>query len=134
MPNFQTITIADGKTTPLNHAFSPLRNPAGSAEWAEPSADGSLTKRNGLVITQKLPGKGRSTVLNQAELVLPYIVSETVEGVVTDVVQSNVRVVVQLICDPRVPKQNRVDGRVLMKNLLLNADVAAAFDDVTAFS
>lgn len=134
MPDFKAITIADGKATPANHTFSPLRNPSGSAEWAEPSVSGSLTKRNGLTIIQKLPGKGRSTVLNEAQLVLPYVITETVNGVPVDVVRSNVRVVVQIITDPDVPKALRTDARVLMRNLLANADVVAAFDDVVGFN
>lgn len=134
MPNFTNITILDGKSTPVSHVFKTLRNPAGSAQWAEDSATGSLTKRNGLEIIQKLPSKGRSTVLNEAQLVLPYVVTETINGVPVDVIRSNVRVVCQVICDPDTPKQLRTDARVMMRNLLGDTSVADAFDNASSFN
>lgn len=134
MPKQQNITINDGKATPVSHVFQPVGVNAGVAEWAEPSADGSLTKRNQLTYTQKLPGRGRTTVLEQTEMVLPYIVQETVGGVTRDVVHSNVRVITQVVSHPEVPKAFCKDARVLNANLQINADVASAMDDRVGFS
>lgn len=134
MPNFQAITIADGKATPSNHTFQPIRNPAGQAEFAEPSATGSLTKRNTLQFLQKLPGKGRGTVSNELQLVLPYVVTETINGNAVESVRSNVRAIVQIVCDPDTPKSIRTDARVMIRNALANADIASAFDDVLSFN
>lgn len=134
MPNFATITIADGKATPANHAFGPLRNPAGSASWAVPSASGSLTKRETMEFTQKLPGKGRSTVANELAIVLPYVVSEVINGNTVETVRSNIRVITTIVCDPDTPQALRKDARVLMRNALANVDIATAFDDVVSFT
>lgn len=134
MPKQNTITINDGKPTPVAHAFQPLSAFNGVAQWAEPSSDGSLTKRNQLTYTQKLPGKGRSTVLEQTEMVMPYVITETVNGVARDVVHSNVRVVTTVLSHPEVPKQYVKDARVLNANLQINADVASAMDDRVGFS
>lgn len=129
MPAPTTITINDGKATPVAHAFQPIGVNGSVASFAESSADGSLTKRNILTYTEKLPGKGRSTVLERTELVLPYIVTESVNGVPREIVHSNVRVVTEIVSDPAVPKQFCKDARVLNANLQINATVAAAMDD-----
>lgn len=134
MPKQNTITINDGKSTPVAHAFQALGASDGVAKWAEPSADGSLTKRNQMQFTQKLPGKGRSTVLEEIEMVLPYVVTEVVNGVSREIVHSNVRVITQVVSHPEVPKAFVKDARVLNANLLINADVAAAMDDRVGFS
>lgn len=134
MPTFASLTILDGKATPASHVFDPIRNPAGSAEFAEASSDGALTARNQLNITQKLPGRGRSTVLNEISLVMPYVVQETVNGVTRNVVHSNVRFVGSVICDPAVPEAVRKDARALGAKALLHASIAEAFDKVVAFS
>lgn len=134
MPLQTNITINDGKSTPLAHTFQPLGSQNGQASWAEPAADGSLTKRNQLSYTQKLPGKGRSTVLERTELVLPYVVTEVVNGVSREIVHSNVRVITEVVSHPEVPKAFCVDARVLNANLLVDANVAAAMDDRVGFS
>lgn len=134
MPNFTSITIKDGAATPADHVFSPLRNPAGSAEWAEYNSLGTLTSRNLLDFTQKLPGKNRGTLLNEMQIVLPNVVTETINGVGVDVVKGKVRVVLQVIADPQVPESLRKNGRVMGANLLLNAQVAEAFDKAASFN
>lgn len=129
MPAPTLITINDGKATPQPHAFAPMGVAGGVATFAEQSADGSLTKRNLLTYTQKLPGKGRSTVLERTELVLPYVVTEVINGVSREIVHSNVRVVTEIISHPEVPKAYCKDARVLNANLQINATVAQAMDD-----
>lgn len=134
MPVQQNITILDGKATPESHVFQPLGSQNGLAQWAEPSADGALTKRNQLSYTQKLPGKGRATVLERTELVLPYVVTEVINGVSREVVHSNVRVITEVVSHPEVPKAFCVDARVLNANLIVDATVAAAMDDRVGFN
>lgn len=134
MPKQNNITVNDGKATPLSHVFQPLGVQGGIAEWAEPSADGSLTKRNQFTYTQKLPGRGRTTVLEQTELVLPYVVTEVVNGVPREVVHSNVRVLTQVVSHPEVPKAFVKDARVMNANIQTNADVASGMDDRVGFS
>lgn len=134
MPNFANIVLQDGKGTPVNHTFEPLRNPSGTAEWAESSVTGSLTSRNSLSVQQKLPGAGRGTLYEGVTLVLPYVVTETINGVAVDKVMGNVRVNCEIISSQNVPKQYRTDARVLMKNALLNVDIAKALDDGVAFT
>lgn len=134
MPAFSNITLVDGKSTPENHVFAPLRNPAGAAEWAEPTVDGGLIQRNSLTFTQKLPGKGRSTVSNEIQLVLPYVVTEVINGVSREIVHSNIRAIVTVVCDPAVPKQYRVDARTMIADAITDASVSVAFDDVVSFT
>lgn len=134
MPQQANITLIDGKDTPVSHVFQPLGAQNGVAHWAETSADGSLTKRSQLSITQKLPGKGRSTVLERAELVIPYVVTEVVNGVSREVVHSNVRVNVEVISHPEVPKQFCEDARVMCADLITDAAVVAAWDDRVGFN
>lgn len=127
MPAQTTLVLADGKATPVNHTFQPMGKANGVAQYAEASSDGSLTKRSQLVYTQKLPGKGRSTVLEQAEIVVPYVIVESVNGVSRDVIHSNVRMEIRMISDPAVPESIVNDVFALGKNLLANADMKSAF-------
>lgn len=134
MPAATTITINDGKATPVPHSFEPISVQNGVAQFAEPSADGSLSKRNQLTYTQKLPGKGRSTVLEQGEIVLPYIVTESVNGIPRELVHSNVRVVIQVVSHPDVPKAIVTDARALGASFLNNPTVKSAMDDRVGIS
>lgn len=127
MPTQTTITVNDGKATPAAHAFFPLGVNSGVANYAENPADGSISKRSLLTFTQKLPGKGRSTAAEQIELVVPYIVTETINGVPRDLVHSNVRFEVRMISDPAVPESVVNDVFAMGKNLLANADIKTAF-------
>lgn len=129
MPKQQNITVPDGKAVPTNHTFQPLRAQNGVAEWAEPSSDGTLTKRNQLIFTQKLPGKGRSTVAEGYETIMPYVKTVEVNGVMTDVVHSNMRAITTFVTHPDVPKSAVKDLRVIHGNIGLNADIVAAVDD-----
>lgn len=133
MPLFQNITLADGKATPVSHVFTPVRKAGAVAEWAEPSADGSLVSRNTLFVEQKLPGRGRSTASNELQIVIPVVATETINGVPRTIVIDKVRAIVQIVAGPATPKSYRTDARVLLSNALKNADVVAAFDDVTGF-
>lgn len=126
MPVQSPITVKDGKTTPADHVFQPLGAASGVAKWAEPSADGSLTKRATLEFTQKLPGKGRSTALEMFDLVVPYVVTENIGGVNRDIVHSNVRFEVRMISDPAVPEALVNDVYAMGRNLLANADIKSA--------
>lgn len=127
MPNQTTLTVNDGKATPAAHAFIPLGTNNGVANYAENPADGSISKRSLLTFTQKLPGKGRSTAAEQIDLVVPYVIAETTNGVTRDVVHSNVRFEVRMISDPAVPEALVNDVFAMGKNLLLNADIKTAF-------
>lgn len=126
MPAQSQITVLDGKATPASHVFQPMGANNGIAQYAENSSDGSLTKRNQLAFTQKLPGKGRSTVLEQIDLVVPYVVTESVNGVPRDVVHSNVRFEVRMVSDPAVPESVVKDVYFMGKNLLANSDFTTA--------
>lgn len=126
MPAQTQITVLDGKVTPVSHVFQPMGANNGIAQYAETSSDGSLTKRNQLVFTQKLPGKGRSTVLEQFDLVVPYVVTESINGVPRDIVHSNVRFEVRMVSDPAVPESVIKDVYSMGKNLLANSDFTTA--------
>lgn len=126
MPAQQNITVNDGKTTPLARIFKALGVAGGIASFAESAVDGSLTKRITMLFTQKLPGKGRSTALEQFEVTAPYVVTEVVQGVSRDTVHSNVRFVVSMISDPAVPETFLNDVYAIGKNFLANADIKAA--------
>lgn len=127
MPVQQNITVNDGKATPVARIFKSLGVAGGVASYAESATDGSLTKRVAMLFTQKLPGKGRSTALEQLEIVAPYVVAETVNGVTRDTVHSNVRIIVSMVSDPAVPESFINDVFAMGKNALANADIKTAF-------
>lgn len=134
MPAQTQISVNDGKSTPVAHVFQPMGVNSGIASYAETSSDGSLTKRNLLQFTQKLPGKGRSTVLEQFDLVVPYVVTESVNGVARDLVHSNVRFEVRMISDPAVPESVVNDVFAMGKNMLAVADVKSAIVSRVGFN
>lgn len=127
MPAQTNITVNDGKATPLARIFKSLGVAGGVASYAENAPDGSLTKRVAMLFTQKLPGKGRSTALEQLEIVAPFVVAETKDGVTRDVVHSNVRMIVSMVSDPAVPEAFINDVFAMGKNALANTDLKVAF-------
>jgi hypothetical protein len=123
MPVQTPITVDDGKATPLARVFKALGVAAGVARYAESASDGSLLKRVTMIFTQKLPGKGRGTALEQIEIAYPYVVVK--DGV--EVVHSTVRMEVRMISDPAVPEAVIKDCFVIGRNMLANADMVTAF-------
>lgn len=134
MANIATITINDGQSTPVPHAYNPIQvNPA-------------LYRRNG-VAGQAIIGQERLLIdvenarsLNgvnkiNLELVLP-VMEQATGGAATGytappAIAHEERVKVTFFFHNRSDAAGRKDLRVLLSNLLLNAQVVDAVDNVT---
>lgn len=132
---FQNIVIKDGKPTPVDHTFRPVRRAELEAQWGENSPLGTLQARNGLSVTHKLPGKGttRKTAAVTVALAVPVVITENINGVNREVVTSVARAEVTIVSNPDVSAAARKDLRVLISNALLNVDIADAIDQLNGF-
>lgn len=133
MAQIASISINDGAATPLAHVFNPImsvpptfrRNGvAGQAVIAQER----LTITN--VIAKTVNGVNRVLL----ELVLPVVESPAggaASGYVAPpAVAHEMRAKVEFYFHQRSEKQGRKDLRVLLSNLLLNAQVVSATDDL----
>lgn len=134
MANIATITIKDGQSTPVDHAYNPIQvNPA-------------MYRRNG-VAGQSVIAQERLLVdvenaktyngVNKVKLELVLPVMEQASGgaatgyVAPPAIAHEERVQVTFFFHQRSDAAGRKDLRVLLSNLLLNAQVVDAVDTLT---
>lgn len=131
----QSISVNDGKETPVAHVFKPVQRAGNTSNFAELAANGALLGRNALKITNKPLGQGgRTTQEVEIELHIPNVVVETVNGVTRQRVLDTDRIVIRHIAAASSDAARRKDVRVLGSNLLLNAVVAAVIDNAETFT
>lgn len=134
MANIATITVNDGQSTPVAHAFNPIQvNPA-------------LYRRNGVsgqaVIAQErllvdVVNATRFDGVNKVNLELVLPVSEQASGgnqsgyVAPPAIAHEERVKVTFFFHNRSDAAGRKDLRILLINLLANAQVVDAVDNLT---
>lgn len=135
MPSNSTITIKDGKATPADHVFSPMRIDANNvATFNERSGD-TLIGQPQLSWQVRSPVNGNGETFKvAAKLSIPKVITTTdsTGKAVTsvDYVQLGT---VELVVSRRSTLQERKDLRVLLANALLNATLASSADNVESF-
>lgn len=118
-----SIVLADGKTTPANHTFQAVRQTAGNLQYAEPSADGRVSSRNGLYLQQVQAGNGRKTVKHSGRIQIPIFGAD---GLFLENIQAEFTIVHGM----ESSKDARRDARVMLSNLLKDSTISGMVDDV----
>lgn len=133
--DLQSITVKDGKDTPVDHVFRPIQRTGNTSDFAELAANGSLMGRNALKIVNKPLGQGgRVTQEVEIELHIPNVIVEVVNGVSRQRIIDTDRIVIRHIAAASSDATRRRDVRALGANLLLNATVATVIDNAETFT
>jgi len=116
MPAITAITVQDGATTPVSHAFVPVDVKDGVGELAERRPSGSLVGENKLSATsRRVPASKRDKA--EIRYAVPKVVTETVNGVAVDKVidTSYIRIIADWA------PSHTPDERTAIKGLARNA-------------
>lgn len=120
-----TITLADGKSTPENHAFDPVRiqgDVAMYANFSESYSDGRETLQFSL--------GGRSGLRKvSVKTHFPRVVDETVNGVTVSRKVDWIDIITTVFVPSTWDKDDITDARVIHSNALQNALVLDAVDE-----
>jgi hypothetical protein len=135
MPQIASITVNDGQATPVPHVFNPVMSVPPT--YRRNGVSGQAAIANERLLIQTVLAKTANGVNRvQMELVVPVV--ETPAGgsasgyVAPPAIAHEMRVKVEFFLHQRSEKQARKDLRTLLTNLLSNAQVAAAVDDLEA--
>lgn len=106
MPNLATVTLIDRKATPVSHVFLPRSSSVGKGICVEATASGSAIGENQLsIFGSKNAVKQKGTL----KLAFRKLVSQTVNGITTDVVIGNAYVNIDVTYDPIFTEAERND-------------------------
>lgn len=133
MAQIATITINDGQSTPVAHAFNPIVSVPPTYRRNGVSGQAAIAQERLLIQTQMAKtANGVNKV--QIELVVP--VSEVPAGgtgsgyTAPPAIAHEMRAKVELFFHNRSVTEGRKDLRVMLSNLLLNSQVVAAIDNL----
>lgn len=133
MPSNTPIVIADGAATPVNHTFAPDNIVGNTTNWVE-VVSGVPVGYPKLQYVRREPVNGGSQWKIVLSMSQPKVITttDTSGKTVTSVDYTN-RIEINYLVDRRSTKQERKDLRVLGSNLLANATIASAVDDLLGF-
>lgn len=131
MASIANIVIADGKATPLNHTYVPIQD---GPESILRTQDSTLPLIGQEVIKVKVGAVNVNVNKTELSIDLPALETATAANssgytAAPKVAYTN-RVVVSFMLPTRGTAGQRTDLRVLLKNLLTNAIVIDAIDNV----
>jgi hypothetical protein len=133
MAQIATITILDGQSTPVSHAFNPILSVPPTYRRNNVSGLAAVAQERLLINT--ILAKTRDGV-NKVQLELVVPVSEVAAAgsgsgyVAPPAVAHEMRAKVEFFFHQRSVESGRQDLRVLLSNLLLNTQVVSAIDDL----
>lgn len=131
MAQIATITIKDGKSTPADHAFSPILSVPPTYRRNDQPGQAAIAQERLLIqtiIAKTVNGVNRV----QIELVVPVV--ETPSGgaatgyVAPPAIAHEMRAKVEFFLHQRSESAGRTDLRMLLSNLLKDPQVVAAVD------
>jgi hypothetical protein len=125
MANNATITINDGESTPVAHAFDPVRIDGEIASYQNKVAD-TLEGRETLTLRLSKTQKVRTT---KATLLIPKVVEETVNGVSVYKTDGFATAKVEILIPINWTAAQAKNCRVLASNLLAHATTGLMVDD-----
>lgn len=134
MPSSSNIVINDGATTPVAHTYSPSGQVGLKANWQE-IVNGvpiGYPKVSVEFRSLQVPESGAYKVTIKLNKPKVISVTDTTGKTVTTVDYDNLAVV-EFMVAARSQKQERKDLRVLLANLLQNAQIVSAIDDLEFF-
>lgn len=131
---FSNIVINDGATTPVAHTFTPVsENPQNNFHWADRSGGIPVGMPKIHLELKESGPRGTASILT-IEVEAPVL--ETATGSTTGgfapvpTLAHNPRCVIKMYLPNRSTTQNRKDLRSYVKNLLSDAVLVSAIDDL----
>lgn len=132
MPATTVIVLADGKSTPENHTFSPKAIDRGNASFQDLAA-ATILGRDELILVSA-DAQGGQAVKVTLRLRRPMTQSTTDSaGKTTVSVKYQYLGVIELYLPKAGTAAERDDMRTLMSNALVNASVASVIDNIEWF-
>lgn len=130
MSAIANITVNDGAATPVAHTFSPVQsNP--NPIWRDTMASKSyLASQFGITAVSRRSDSTKG--LTRVKLTLQLPTMGTGVSLPASEVDYTHQVTVEFICPNRGVKQERKDTRVLLANLLADAQVVDMIDELRA--
>lgn len=124
------ITINDGAATPVSHVFTPVQS-SPNPVWRDSVASKAyLASQFGIVAVRKSNPSSKGLTRVKLSLALPTM--GTGVSLPASEVDYSHQVTVEFICPNRGIKQERKDMRVLLANLLADAQVIDMIDELRA--
>lgn len=132
MPQIAAVSINDGQATPVAHVFNPVQTTP--PLWKRNGASVPVVGMEGLTIITKLTKENNGINKIDVELTIP-VMEQTSGGTSTGYVAPPGVAHIErfkgtFFLHQRSDKAGRKDLRVMAGNLLLNAVMAAAVDDL----
>lgn len=128
MPAIGTIAINDGKATPVSHSFAPVTTDGSTAKWANRAASIPQGYEQ-MSIEIRAPSSSTAAYRIVGSLILPTVA--TVNG--QDVVVRSNKLDFTINLGQLSTTQDRKDAVVLLSNLLANASVQTAVQNLEPF-
>lgn len=133
MPNNSPLTIKDGKSTPADHVFAPVRIDSKGLALFNENTGSSLIGRPTLSYTVS-GGTGGAAYKVALQINVPKVVNVTDgNGIQRDVIQHQPLAKTEFVFQSTTSAAERKDVRVLMANALLHATLGPAIDNVESF-
>lgn len=132
MPNNAPITIKDGKTTPADHVFAPVRIDAKGLAMFNENIAANLIGRPSLSYAVS-GGSGGAAYKVALQINVPKVVTVTDSNGTRDVVQHTPLAKVEFVFQSTTSAQERKDVRMLIANALNHATLGPAIDNVESF-
>ncbi|DAD51457.1 coat protein [ssRNA phage Gephyllon.4_12] len=130
MPAFGTVTISDGASTPVAHAFSPVKIDGDVATYAD-RASGTPSKYYLLTASNRDPSGSNGQVNRvQFSLALPVVADGTDPSVKAGTILRTGRWSSEFLIPVSSTLQERKDLRALAKNLLLDSLTTATVENL----
>jgi hypothetical protein len=128
MPAIAAITLADGQSAPVNHAFSPVTTDGAKATWADrsPGAPSGY-----LVINHEVRQPAQSGAAYRVLAGFNIPVMATVDGVPTVVRNSSASIAFNFSASST--EQERKDMLAFVSNYLTKADVKTSITNIEPF-
>lgn len=114
MPAIQNLVLKDGKTTPVNHTFTPSDVSAGVGEVVE--SDGTLVGEKMYTISGKVTTAGRWSA--KGKLTVPVVATQVVNGVSSPVIVRKAFAEVTFSFAPDSSLDERKDAIAMLRDSL----------------
>lgn len=125
MADNATITVNDGASTPVAHAFSPTRIVGDVASYQNKVAD-AVVGRESLAVRLSSSKAVRTTKI---DLRVPRLVEETINGVATYRVNGFLTAKADVIVPLDFTADEAKNGRIMLSNLLAHATIGLMVDE-----
>lgn len=136
MPSNAPIAVQDGASTPVTHTFNPSKIDSNGVATFQERVSGVPVGFPTITWSVRAPVNGSTSATYKVtgRLTQPKVITttDTSGKSVTSVDYQNLGSI-ELVFNERSTKQERTDLRVMLSNLLKNAAIVSAVDDLESF-